>query len=198
MTKWTFISKYIWQLLFWVSICIIFLIDTCRKPCQECPPCPDIDTTKTEIIYPDTFFIPGEDTIIYKDRIIVTWEQLEVDTQAILDMYVDYFAEVVYRREFLNDTNGYLIVTDTVSENRIKNTYVEKKFYPTIIKITNTIKEEYLPRNEFYAGMGVGGSKNSFGAEVTGMFVNKKKRAYTLSYDFVQSEVKVGVMFKIF
>ena len=75
---------------------------------------------------------------------------------------------------------------------------VEKKFYPTYIRITTVIKEKYVPKNEFYAGGAVGGSLNSFGAEVTGMFINKKRRAYTLSYDFVQKEVKAGVIFKIF
>jgi hypothetical protein len=113
-------------------------------------------------------------------------------------MYIDYFAYHITNDTLLNDTNGFVRVLDTITQNRIKNRTVEKRFYPTYIRITKVIKEEYVPKNEFYVGGAVGGSVSSFGAEVSGMFINKKKRAYILSYDVVQSEVKVGVMFKIF
>lgn len=201
MTKWAFISKYIWQLLFGVAILVIFLMDTCRKPC------PEVNTDGNDTVYVlkyihdtidyhDTTYIPVPGETVIKE--IPKWIELAADTQAILNMYVDYLSYMVYDDILLNDTNGFLRVHDTIFKNKIKSRTVEKRFYPTYIHVVKTIKEKYVPRNEFYVGGAVGGSVSSFGAEVSGMFINKRKRAYILSYDFVQREVKVGVMFKIF
>jgi len=199
MTIWTFISKYIWQLLFGVAIIVIFFMDTCKKPCPPVDNTIKIDTAwiHDTIHYTDSVYVPKVN-VVYKTDSIIKWKDIAVDTQAILDMYVDYFAYVISIDTILNDTNGFVRISDTIQKNRIKNRNVEKKFYPTYIRITKGIKEAYVPKNEFYAGGAVGGSLSSFGAEVAGMFINKKKHAYIASYDLVQKEIKVGVMIKIF
>lgn len=194
-------KKYPWQFLFGIACVVIFFMDTCKEPCPEVTP--DSNDTAYVNVYIhdtidhyDTTYIPVPGKVIIKE--VPKWIDLEVDTQAILNMYVDYFAYVISNDTILNDTNGFVRVLDTIHKNRIMNRTVEKKFYPTYIKIVKTIKEEYQPSNQLYVGGAVGGSLTSFGAEVTGMFINKKKRAYTLSYDLIQNEVKVGVMIKIF
>ena len=121
------------------------------------PPEPQI-ITKTETIY-DTIKI---ENIVYQpqwyDRIITNIDTvLTVDTFFkdidTLEVLKDYYAKYVYGDTIDLDTLGYLIVLDTITQNKILSRETLSNIYiPTTI-ITNV---ELINEREFYAGMSAG------------------------------------------
>lgn len=101
------------------------------------------------------------DTTIYKD----------VDTSEILK---DYFATYIYFDTLYNDSIT-IRIKDSISQNKIKNRIIEYDLlYPTI----TITRDSIVRRRGFYAGVGVGGTRNEFnyiGGEI--LYVNKKKLA---------------------
>lgn len=172
-----------------ILLIIIFFLSQCSGPKKsDCPPISKqeikIDTLWTEkkgdIVYvpSDVKIIPGE----------IQYINGKVDTLAILK---DYFAKVYYgdtiRLTTIDKENkkinyGYILVKDTISENRIKHRELVYDYkIPTIEKtITNTITTPN--RNQFYAGLDMYGTKlqpiNYFGVNLT--LKNKKDRMYSI------------------
>lgn len=120
---------------------------------KECTRCPDPPQAETR-----TIIVPG-DKVPYPVQVDVpvphyidtgSWQyrDREVDTMAILK---DYFSKVYYIDTLMNDTNAFIAVIDTISENRIKGRglmFANRK--PTAVYYQNIISEE--KKFKVYAG----------------------------------------------
>lgn len=186
MIKFEFILKHIWQLLFLIAVIVIFFMDTCNEPIVKEHNNYITNTVYDTITYHDTVYKP-----IVRYKYIVKRDSV-IDTVFVIK---DYFTKYFYSDVILNDSNGFIRVMDTLYQNRIISRKTSMKLTPTTIYVTKKINAEL--HNHFYIGGGVGGSLNSFGIDGCIMFINKKNRAYELSYDIINKEVRVGVMFKI-
>ena len=99
----------------------------------------------------------------------------KIDTNAILS---DYYAKYYFVDTLSLDTLGYVLVADTVSQNKIASRKVNYKVNIPKITIEKTI---YLNEREFYYGIGLAGNPkqlNYLGAEI--LYRTKKKQAYGL------------------
>jgi len=120
---------------------------------KECTRCPDPPQAETR-----TIIVPG-DKVPYPVQVDVpvphyidtgSWQyrDREVDTMAILK---DYFSKVYYIDTLMNDTNAFIAVIDTISENRIKGRglmFANRK--ATAVCYQNIISEE--KKFKVYAG----------------------------------------------
>lgn len=197
--KWLrLIFKNFWKFTTALFFVIILLQRMCSGPEINCP---EIEVTKlppVTIKYETQSYIP---VVIpeYRDTGSVKWrtvyEQQKLDTAKIMEMYRSYFAEKRYRDEILNDTNGKVIITDLIRENKIINRTVEKEFYPHTYIIT---KIEYPEaRRKVLVGLGVGGWVDKFGVSGRLMYIDKKNHPYTISYNPVLRYAEIGTYWKI-
>lgn len=149
------------------------------RSCSHSPiECPEI---KPQIIQIDTTWLKREDSIVYKPgvKIIIPGkiEYKDVDTTLILK---DYFSKIVSEDTIWIDTLGYVLIRDTISQNRIQDrTKILKFEIPVITKtITNNITP--LPKSSLYIGFDIMGNKqepiNYFGAALT--LKTKKDQLY--------------------
>lgn len=111
---------------------------------------------------------------------------LNVDTLEILK---DYYSKYYYKDTLTLDTLGFLVLSDTVTMNRISN-----RSFTSNIKIpTTTItKETYLNKRELYWGLGVQGRTdqlNYLGGEF--LYKTKNKQMYGLGVGVNQDFVPV-------
>lgn len=92
---------------------------------------------------PDTLFFPAPYPV-FRDTGTTRWRELPVDTGAIL---ADYFSRNIYRRVLKDDTSALVILTDTVTLNRLTAFGLEfQNRRPTAI-ITNTYP--VAPQHDF-------------------------------------------------
>jgi hypothetical protein len=178
---------------------VIFFIDSCRKPCPECPELQQTDTTALfnywTAHYRDTTYIPVHTKDTVHDTVTNTTEiPADIDSLAVA---MAYYSRWVVVDTILNDTNGLVIIIDLLYMNRIYERTIQKEFYPSIITVKNTYFKKTPPVNKFYAGMGVGGWTENFGLSAKVMFINKKDNAFGLSYDPINKYAEVSVLFKI-
>lgn len=148
-----------------------------------------IDTLEIEI----PASIPDPE-YIYQDTGSIKWRLQNVDTTAIL---YAYFSTVFYQDTIISDTNAFVVVRDSISQNLIKHRQIEYKAYShSKSEITTITKPERL-RSKWFYGIGVGGSPNSFGVDVGVLILNKKENAYALSIDPFNRDVKFSMYWKI-
>ena len=178
-------------LLFVIAIVVIFLMETCRKPC------PDVEGIQIDTVWlkvdtirlHDTSYVPIP---VYRDtgstKIDIRWKDLEVDTQSIIDLYLNCI-DTLYYADSIYDTNGKAVVYDSVYGNRIQYRKWKREFYPSV-KVVTIIKPE-VPRNIFMLGGGVTGNAESVGFSFGAGLLNKKKQILLLSYDVLRKEVQV-------
>ncbi len=189
-------KKTKFYLLIIASLVIIMIL---MRSCSSNKPCPEpiketkIDTVWVEKIVKDTFYTPKETVYIpgsttYKD----------IDTLAILQ---DFFAKRVYDDTIrITGVEGFLVVKDTISQNRIISRNISGKYeFPVITKEETIIAP---PRNQVYWGFDILGNKkepiNYFGGAL--MFKNKKDHVYDfgLGYDVNNGLTgKFGMKWKI-
>jgi len=133
----------------------------------------------------DTVYIP-KDTVVYKPGKVI-WKDKpvyidipsDVDSLAIIR---DYYSTVVYKDTLhLTENMGYIGVTDTISQNKIKGRLWEANLKQKTIYETTIVKEP--ARTQLYIGGTVGfDSKNPISfAGSTLMLKTKLDRVYTLS-----------------
>ncbi len=177
---------------------IIFIIRECSGPPPEIPD-PIIKIERDTIR--DT--IPGEipdyiPEIVYQDtgsiKYIPRWDTVDVDTSAIL---VAYFSTNFYRDTILGDSSGFVVVMDSITQNRIKYRKAYYKLYTEAISETTTITKPEKLRNKWFVGFGAGGNDSKFGFSGDIMILNKKDNAYSFKYDFLNKEAWVTMYFKI-
>jgi len=164
-------------------VVLLLILRSCSCGRQQPGKITVIDTVYSEH-KSDTVYQPQLDTVIrsfskqvpvaiyFFDTMYVD-QFKNVDTAAILK---DFFAKAVYI-----DTEmvkyGSIIITDTVTRNRIASRHLQTSFLiPTIEKTTTIIQPK---RNQVYVGLGGEYNMGSRLAAVGGglMFKNKKDRA---------------------
>lgn len=118
----------------------------------------NIIETKTDIKYIpinniDTIYQTKTDIQRYLDTIIqYRIDTLQIDTMSILK---DYYAMYVYNDSInFSDSLGYIIINDTITQNKIAHRSVLPYLNQKIIQ--NTITIEKAPKNVFYLGLNAG------------------------------------------
>ena len=162
-------------LLIVVLIIIILLMRNCSGNSNPKPKPREIVKTTIEYIPVDKeipVYIPK-----WKEKIITDIDTflVNVDTNAILS---DYYAKYYFVDILFLDTLGYVLVEDTVTQNKITSRKVNYKVNIPKITIEKTI---YVNEREFYYGLGLAGNPkqlNYLGAEM--LYRTKKKQAYGL------------------
>jgi len=153
-----------------------------------------IDTiykTKDTIVYR-----PGKK--IYVEKPIYINIPSGIDTTAILK---DYYATRVYKDTLsLGEKIGYLTLTDTITQNKIKGRIWNSSLKQEIIKETIIVKE--LPKTQVYLGGSIGGSMQNAINFVgpSAMLKTKKDRVYIVSagYGIEQNLIiQGGLLWKI-
>ncbi len=175
---------------------IILIMRTCQPSPEPQKPTivTKIDTVFVEKQIEKLVYVPGPIKFIPGKT-----EYKDVDTTAIL---ADYFGKRVYRDSVNIDTIGYVVINDTISENRIlsRETFGVYNF-PTITKtITTTLPPIY--KAKFFIGFDLEGNKvqpiSYFGPNAT--LVTKKDKLYSIGVGYGPSQqlnYKFGMGFKI-
>ncbi len=180
----------------WIIIVALLVIIFFQRECKHQPPAnpqPVIlyDTIHDTLSYPLFKYIPR---LIYRDTGTVKWKSLPVDTSAIL---ADYFAKRFYKDTLLNDTNALIIVSDTISQNKIIYRLPDLRIYPHIIRQTTYLKQKASFRRKLFLGIGAGGGFNRFGLSANMLYITKKDHAYSFSYDLLNKSFYLGMYWKI-
>ena len=129
----------------------------------------DIDTTYIDKVTIKK--VKGED--IYHDTTIYVTIPVDepIDTMAIL---MHYYAKNVYKDTLLlNDSLGYVAITDTISKNAIVSRLYNAKVKKYTIKETTIVKE--LPKTQMFLGLGASFDKVNFVNNVQANFLIKTK-----------------------
>ena len=174
---------------------IMFFIQTCEKPCPEPQECPSFDTTafiKTlPVKYKDTIIYKPYQVIIYKDTGSTKYIEVPVGIDS-LEIAKAYFSWRVSKDTILNDTNGLIVVTDTITQNEIYNrTIFPKTIFPQYKLVTTTIIKKEELKNIFLLGGGVTGNAQSVGFSVGAGLLNKKRQILLGSYDLLRKEIQI-------
>ena len=166
---------------------------------RECStPCPDITENDTVVKYIDrvdtiilnkTTYIPK---IVYQKVDSIVWVHYQVDTLQILE---DYFLVNYYQDTIMNDTNGLIYISDSVTRNRIVSRFPSIKLYPHFITETITTKEPL--KNKVFIGLGVGRSAAEFGVSGNIGLMTKKDNLYTVSYDMINKDIYLSLYWKL-
>lgn len=140
-----------------------------------------------------TEFTPGETISV---EVLVPVEipifiETEVDTLSILK---DYFSTRVYTDTLTIDDRNFVIVRDTISQNKVINRYWEARISERVV--TETITVQRLPRVELWAGFYT--SNNYVYASSFG-YVSKSRKFYGIDLGIysIDSELKpyIGVRY---
>jgi hypothetical protein len=187
------IFKNIQTLLIVVLIGIIILM----RSCSTTSPTKPKTIIKTTIEY-----IPVTDTVPeyipkWSEKIIVEIDTFRepIDTTEILK---DYYSKYYYVDTLKVDTFGFVLVKDTVSQNKIASRNIEYNINVPKITIEKTT---YLNNREFYLGPSIQGNReqlNYVGGEL--YFKTKKSQLYGVGIGVnnnLQPVLKAGMYWKI-
>lgn len=130
-----------------ILVGIIVFMSKCNKPKVVIE---NRVETETVIEY-DTVHIEHTEYVPkYYETIVTVTDTvpLVVDTTAILK---DYYTKIFYRDTISLDTLGFILLNDTITQNRIYSRSIDSDIQIPVI--TNTIKETiYINNRELYAG----------------------------------------------
>lgn len=200
-------TKHPWKVLFVCALIYIFFIDSCINPPVVCDECPEFDTSgfiaSLSITYSDTIdYIPIHDTITIYDTVnhyhnTETTVEIPANIDS-LEVARSYYTEWMVKDTILFDSNGIIVVTDWISQNRIQKRRVYPKIlYPHYKIVTKTVKKPCVPRFKLKVGFGVGGWENKFGASIKALAVTKTDKVYGISYDPINKYAEVSAFFTI-
>ncbi len=180
----------------WLIILVLLFALFLQRECTPTPKCPEcpvvaIDTIHDTIFNKTTAYIPKP---VYIDTGSTKWRWHNVDTLAILS---DYFSRNLYQDTLQNDSNGLIILVDTICQNRITYRHPQITLYPQTIRQTTILEVPTPLKNTLYLGMAIGRNPTKFGLAPSAMFHNKKAHVYSLSYDLISHDIYVGIYWKI-
>ena len=119
---------------------------------------------------------------------------LNVDTAAILQAY---YNGSVYEDTY-SDTNIAIHLKESVAENKIQwREFKYEILRPTTV-ITNNITQVTTAKAKLFAGINLGGNKESFSAitpEIELIFYDR--RAFSVGYNFQNKSVELGVKWRV-
>jgi len=141
------------------------------------------------------------DTLILKDTVHVPeWHtKTIIESDTILDtvlVYIDYNTEYYYYDTLQDDSNAFIAVNDIIYQNKIKSRKTSIQLYNRTILNTVTIPPPD-PRIKVFAGIGVSGNMNMFGASGQVGLLTKREQLYTVYYDPFNKVVGFGMYWKI-
>lgn len=173
------------RLPYWI---IIILLIVFIRQCTGSEPCAPVEDSISAIkVEKDTMFL--HDTIYVEGYVpdlkktvdpepSAAYQYTEQDTNSIV---ADYDKERIYR-DSQNVENGYVIIKDTVAQNRIKGRSFTANINSKIIKETTTITvtQKEQSTNELYLGIAAYGNKNTpiNAAGASLMLKTKRERIY--------------------
>ena len=137
--------------------------------------------TKVEVRY-DTLevekrvFVPKVKTVIRTNTITDTvFKKYKIDTLAILK---DYYSKYVYQDTLKLDSLGYVVIMDTITQNKIFSRRFDSQILIPTTTITNDI---YLNQSKFFGGVSIGGNKSQINF-LSGdlLYKSKKDNVYGL------------------
>lgn len=186
--------KNIALLVLSAAVIVLFFIKT-KKPVQLPAPDPIVLThIETKIQVKDTtIFKKGKD--IRHDSIIYVQVPVDVkiDTAAILK---DYFAKVVYR-DTLNFSEGSVIISDIISQNRIQARAFNPKINQKTTIITNEITHQAKEKGALYWGIMATKLNNDYGFGGGVMYKTAKSGVIQLGITNTK-QIQLGYYSKIF
>ena len=134
-----------------ILILVLVLIIILMRTCSTTPSIKPKTITKTTIEY-----IPVTDTVPeyipkWREKIVVQIDSFKepIDTTEILK---DYYSKYYYVDTLKVDTFGFVLVKDTVSQNKISSRNIEYNISIPKITIENTT---FINEREFYIGPGI-------------------------------------------
>lgn len=166
----------------------------------------------TQVKYPEigkqTIKIIKKDSTIYKDTIIYKPGPVKiipgkdipqkVDTTAILK---DYFAKVYYQDTLKLDTLGFILVKDTISQNRIQKRHTNFNIKVPVYEKTINNYVQIPPRNKVYIGIEIGGNTKDIINYIGPNFIlnTKKDKMYNLGLGLTPNGLgfNIGTSWKI-
>ncbi len=186
------VKNHFWQ---FVSA-VLFVIILVQRGCDTENPKSITKLDPKPFVFPVKEYVPTPIVIPqYVDTGSTNWkikyEEQKIDTAKIMELYREYFSYKLYKDTIHCDTNGMVIVSDSISENKIMGRKVEGTFYPSIYTIATP------PSRKFFVGIGMGGYNNKFGMSGKVLFIDKKDRIYGLSYNPILQYFEASTYWKI-
>ena len=177
----------------WIIIVILLGVIFLQRECTPSIERPEItyDTVFDTIVYSNSVYIPQP---VYRDTGSTQWLRFPVDTLQILS---DYFARIGYRDTLQNDSNAIIIVTDTISQNRIISRHPQITLFPHLIRETTVIKLPSPNRRKLFIGINLGRNPLQFSLSPTFVYLSKKQTAYSFSYDVLSGDMFLGMYWKL-
>ena len=134
-----------------VLVVVIIFLRSCGPGTEIGEP---IITTTIDTVYVDKLiekkvYVPAIKIKVPGDPIYIIEK---ADTAAILK---EYFSKNVYEDKIQLDSFGYILVRDTISENKITSRITEGKYTIPTINKTTTIQLPYKPKTQVYAGIDI-------------------------------------------
>jgi hypothetical protein len=181
-----------------IIIVILAVILILQRECAPKPkPCPEYHDSTSVTVTHDTVTVAGKTVyypVPYEVHTIDTFFATKpADTAFILRDYVElrkYNIPII-------DTNGKINLFASVQFNRIIQYSHIGEFYPKTVYVYKEHTETVQPRNKVYAGIGVGGWIDKFGAEASFGLNTKKDHLYTISYDPINTYARLNLYWKI-
>ena len=125
-------------------------------------------------------------------------EALENKAPAIVDtakIIANYFKKNLVKREF-NDSNINVMLVDTLEKNRITGSFFEYKITKPKLVLTKHIKEP--KKNQWYLGIAINGSSNSFGIGPSLLLVDKNRKALGISTNIIsEPNATINIMWNL-
>ena len=143
-----------------------------------------IDTVEIEKI---KYVKKGKDTV-YLDTIIYIRVPVGIDTISVIR---DYFSKRVYKDTIqLPDSMGIVLLTDTITKNRLSNRIYEAKVKQKIIRETTIVKDP--PKDQLFVGLNSQFGGGSFVTGVGGGLIYKTKndKIYQLGGGITNNNLK--------
>lgn len=172
------------------------------KNSVECKrPKSDTTTIYRDITYKDTIYTPKQ-YVSNNDTIFDTLHHYRVDT-VMLPTVIDtpsvikgYYQSVIAIDTILNDTNGFIVIADSISKNRIqRRTINSMKLYPRVTKVTKYRDREF--KRGYFGGIGLVGSERSLGLKVKFAILYNPNTLVVTSYDIIRGDFSAGIYWKI-
>jgi hypothetical protein len=147
---------------------------------------------------PDQVVVLRVDTIRAVDTVYVPkWNYKEVHlTDTVFDtvrLIIDYNTLVAYSDTILNDSTGFVLISDTLYQNRIKSRKSKINVYQ------RTITKQHIHeirQRALFVGGSVSGNESQFGVDIMGGFTVRKS-LYFIQYDPINKTVGIGAAWRI-
>ncbi len=199
----TLLTKHPYKVIIAVLVIIIVLQMSCSPDVKPCPECDTFDTTAfiatLPIKYVDTnSYIPTPipEPIYIKGDVVEKTIPADIDSLAVAQAY---YASWRLRDTILNDTNGFIVINDLISQNQIMERFIfPKEIYPHFKIVTETKYRIRPPKTKVFIGFGLmysAGNNPSMSANIA--LVTKKDLLLGMGFDPFTKTADVRMYWKL-